>query len=173
MFLFEHSKFECSNYSIMASLFRSTFLLGKYHPSPPPPTPLTLFISSWEWLFSGRNHYLLVNNNWGSTNFPGNNDWVSHYFRGVIINCYTGTGNKELEQHYHVMYDLREYTWWSFSRNSMSCLVNKSIFSAEVFSTFSFSISVRLIWYCIWWNSSDFSSSSSLSKWICWDSSSI
>ena len=27
---------------------------------------------------------------WESTNFPVHNDWGSHYFQGVITNCYIG-----------------------------------------------------------------------------------
>ena len=43
-----------------------------------------------ELLFPWGRHYLLVNNDWGSHYLLVNNDWGSPYFRGVIINGYTG-----------------------------------------------------------------------------------
>ena len=77
MFLFEHSKFEHSNCSKMASLFGNTILHGKYHS--------TLFFH--EGLFPRGSHYLLLNKNCGSTNFPENNDWERFYFQGVLKSC--------------------------------------------------------------------------------------
>ena len=49
-----------------------------------------LFTISCACWYPGRSHYLLANNDWGSTNFYENNDWGSQYFRRVIINCYNG-----------------------------------------------------------------------------------
>ena len=48
------------------------------------------FIFLQEWLFPGGSHYLLINNDRGSTIFQRNFGWGSNYFWGVKINCYTG-----------------------------------------------------------------------------------
>ena len=43
-----------------------------------------------EYLFLEGSNYLLINKYWGSKYFPVNNYWGVLFFRGVLINGYTG-----------------------------------------------------------------------------------
>ena len=65
----------------MVSWFGRALLAEKYQSS---------FIFLWKWLFAAGSHYLLVDNDWESTNFPENNDCGIICFQGFTINCYTG-----------------------------------------------------------------------------------
>ena len=47
-------------------------------------------IFQWGYLFSGGSTYLLGDKYWRSSLFPVNNYWVLLFYRGVLINGYTG-----------------------------------------------------------------------------------